>query len=66
MKDRLRVEIVNLALEFVINDEAKKRLLQIVDAAEDEPLPHHELFKHDGSMSKVMDILAEIGEQEEA
>ena len=30
--DKLREEIENMALEFVINDIAKKRLFKIVDA----------------------------------
>jgi len=36
---KLRMEIENLALEFVINEEAKKRLLKIVD---DQPVECYE------------------------
>ena len=36
MKDKLHLEIDNLALEFIINDVAKKRLHKIVDEIEDD------------------------------
>ena len=35
MKDKLHLEIDNLALEFIINDVAKKRLHKIVDELEE-------------------------------
>jgi len=35
MKDKLHLEIDNLALEFIINDVAKKRLHKIVDEIEE-------------------------------
>ena len=37
MKEKLREEINNLALEFVINDEAKNRLIKIVDDLDSQP-----------------------------
>ena len=35
-KDILRAEVVNMALEFVINLDAKKRLMQVIDSLPEE------------------------------